>query len=57
MGLNISNPTGLDFKAAQFDQVRGKPRTGSKCEDLKSSAVQIGGFGGSHTNNSLLKVK
>ena len=48
---NISNPamrTGLDFK----------PRTGSKCEDLKSSPVRIGGFEmTSHTNKSLLKVR
>ena len=35
----------LDFKSAQFDQVaEGKPRAGSKCEDLKSSPVRIGGF-------------
>jgi hypothetical protein len=41
--------TGLDFKSAQFDQVR------RKVEDLKSSPVQIGGFEmTSHTNKSLL---
>ena len=47
----------LDFKSAQFDHVRGeaKQRTGSKCEDLKSSPVRIGGFEMiSHTNKSLL---
>ena len=33
-------------------------RTGSKCEDLKSSPVRIGGFEmTSHANKSLLKVK
>jgi hypothetical protein len=32
-----------------------KPRTGSKCEDLKSSPVRIGGFEmTSHANKSLL---
>jgi hypothetical protein len=41
--------TGLDFKSAQFDQVR------RKVEDMKSSPVQIGGFEmTSHTNKSLL---
>jgi hypothetical protein len=60
---NISNPTmrtGLDFKYAQFDQVLGgaKPRTGSKCEDLESSPVRIGGFGmKSYTNKSPLKMR
>ena len=31
--------TGLDSMSAQFDLARleAKPRTGSKCEDLKSS--------------------
>ena len=53
--------TGLDFKSAQFDssprnliQSEAKPRTGSKCEDLKSSPVRIGGFEmTSHANKSL----
>jgi hypothetical protein len=48
--------TRLDFKSAQFDQVRGmaKPRTGSKCEDMKSKPVRIGGSEiTSHTNKSL----
>jgi hypothetical protein len=48
--------TRLDFKSAQFDQVRGmvKPRTGSKCEDMKSRPVRIGGSEiTSHTNKSL----
>ena len=46
--------TGLDFKSAQFDQVRGD--TGSKCENLKTNPVRIGGFEmTSHTNKSLLK--
>ena len=55
--------TGLDFKSAQFDQVRGEAEdwikmTGSKCEDLKSDPVRIGGFEmTSHTNKSLLEVK
>ena len=52
--------TGLDFKYAQFDQVLGgaKPRTGSKCEDLESSPVRIGGFGmKSYTNKSPLKMR
>jgi hypothetical protein len=51
--------TGRDSKwnLAQFDQVRGETaRTGSKCEDLKSSPFQIGGFEmTSHTNKSLLE--
>jgi hypothetical protein len=35
----------------QFDQVRGEAEAGSKCEDLKSSPVRIGGFEmTSHTN-------
>jgi hypothetical protein len=55
---NISNPrTGLDFKSAQFDQVRGEAEDvlhGSKCEDLKSSPVRIGAFQMiSHANKSL----
>jgi hypothetical protein len=39
----VQNPTmrtGLDFKSAQ----EAKPKTGSKCKDLKSSPVLIGGF-------------
>jgi hypothetical protein len=37
--------TGLDFKSAQFNpESEAKPTTGSKCEDLKSSPVRIGGF-------------
>ena len=40
----------VDFKS------EAKPRTGSNCEDLKSSPVRIGGFEmTSHTNKSLLK--
>jgi hypothetical protein len=49
--------TGLDFKSAQFDQVRGEAEDwpGSKCEDLKSTPVRIGGFEmTSHANKSLL---
>jgi hypothetical protein len=49
--------TGLDFKSAQFDQPEAKPRTGSKCENLKSSPVRVEGFEmTSHTNKSLFKV-
>jgi hypothetical protein len=60
---NISNPTmrtGLDFTSAQFDQAReAKPRTGSKCKDLKFSPVRIERFEmTSHTNNHyLFKVR
>ncbi len=37
--------TGLDFKSAQFDPVRGEGEAGSDSEDLKSGPVRIGGFG------------
>jgi hypothetical protein len=53
MICNISNPTmrtGLDLITS-----KGKPRTGSKRDDLKSSLVRIRGFEmTSHTNKSLL---
>ena len=55
MFSNVSNPTGrigLDFKSSQFNQDE------SKCGDLKSSPVRIGGFEmTSHTNKPLLKVR
>ena len=39
MHVIFQNPTmttGLDFKSAQFDQVRGEARGLDECEDLKS---------------------
>ena len=45
------------FRAIYFKS-EAKPRTGSKCEDLKSSPVRIGGFENemtSRTNKSPLK--
>jgi hypothetical protein len=58
MLCNISNPTmrtGLDFKSAQFDRVRGEAEDWVKMRDLKSSPVRIGGFEmTSHANKSLL---
>jgi hypothetical protein len=52
---NMTTRTELDLKSAQLIEPEVKLRTGSKCEDLKSSPVQIGGFEmTSHTNKSLL---
>jgi hypothetical protein len=52
---NISNPTmrtGLDFKSAQFDQVRSKAEDCEACNLVH--AVRIGGFEmTSHANKSL----
>jgi hypothetical protein len=46
---------GLDFKSAQFDQVRGEAEDWIKMRDLKSSPVRIGGFEmTSHAKKSLL---
>jgi hypothetical protein len=51
---------GLDWisSSRNFIKSEAMSRTGSKCEDLKSNPVRIGGFEmTTHTNKSLLKVR
>ena len=49
---------GLEFQVRNLIKSEAKPRSGSKCEDLKSIPVRAGGFEmTSHTNESLLKVR
>jgi hypothetical protein len=46
--------TRLDFKSAQFDQVRGEAEDWIKMRGLETSPVRIGGFEmTSHKNKSL----
>ena len=48
--------TGLDFKSAQFDPVRGEAEDLKSNEDLKSSPVRNGGFGITSKTNELLII-